>query len=80
MKLVHPMQRVDVTLLVPDHTVAAHKTYLSIGFLLLDQSLGEYDVMTRVGRVEVRAPTAADQATVSSGKLAASFDAHFLSR
>lgn len=73
-------RRVDVTLLVPGYTAAEHKVYLSIAFLLLDGALGEYDVMTRVGHVDVRAPTAADTEAVTFLKLPTAFDANFPKR
>jgi hypothetical protein len=68
-------QRIDVTLLIPGHTAATHKTYLGITFLLLDQALGEYDVMTRVGGVDVRARVSTDKAAVTLKRLPAAFDA-----
>jgi hypothetical protein len=46
-------QMVDITVFIPGYTQAAHKTYAAIAFLLLDEALGEYDVETRVGQVNV---------------------------
>jgi hypothetical protein len=43
----------DPTVFIPGYTQTAHKTYAAITFLLLDEALGEYDVETRIGQVNV---------------------------
>lgn len=45
-----------------------------IGFLMLDQALGEYDVMTGLGRVDIEPALAVDQGKPFAG-LMAEFDA-----
>lgn len=42
---------------MPGYDEANRDTYAGIAFLLLDQALGEYDVETRVGFIDVRAPS-----------------------
>jgi hypothetical protein len=44
---------VDITVFIPGYTQAAHKTYAAIAFLFLDEALGEYDVETRIGQVNI---------------------------
>ncbi|MTV36708.1 hypothetical protein [Duganella radicis] len=46
-----------ITVLIPGYTESKHETYAGIAFLLLDQALGEYDVETRVGAIDVAAPS-----------------------
>jgi hypothetical protein len=46
-------EKVDITVFIPGYTKAAHKTYAAIAFLFLDEALGEYDVETRVGKVNI---------------------------
>ena len=46
-------QTADLTVFVPAYTQAAHPTYAAVTFLLLDQALGEDDVETRIGPVNV---------------------------
>lgn len=71
---------VDVTLLIPGCTADTHKACIGITFLMLDQALGEYDVMTRVGAVDARAPTPGDKTTVTLERLPAAFDAYVTKR
>lgn len=46
-----------ITVLIPGYTKSKHETYAGIAFLILDQALGEYDVETRVGAIDVAAPS-----------------------
>jgi len=46
-----------LTVLIPGYTKAKHDSYAGIAFLILDQALGEYDVETRVGTIDVNAPS-----------------------
>jgi hypothetical protein len=48
--------KAGITVFVPGYTKAAHETYMGVAFLFLDQALGEFDVETRVGFIEVLAP------------------------
>jgi hypothetical protein len=55
-----------VIVCIPGYSEAARRDYLGIAFLLLDQALGEYDVETRVGSIEVRAPSSPAAAAAHS--------------
>jgi len=46
-------QKMDITVFVPNYTKTAYEKYAPIAFLLLDQALGEYEVETRVGAIEI---------------------------
>lgn len=46
-------QKMDITVFVPNYTKTAYEKYAPIVFLLLDQALGEYEVETRVGAIEI---------------------------
>jgi len=71
--------KAGLTVLIPGYAKAAHKTYMGIAFLLLDQAIGEHDVETRVGFIDVRAPSASGQAGYPLRELPAAFDS-FLSK
>ena len=66
--------KAGVTVVIPGYTKAAHRTYLAIAFLLLDQAIGEYDVETRVGSIDVQAPSTPGRAGHSLRELPAAFD------
>ena len=69
------VEKSNLTVFVPGYSVAQRNTYMSIVFLMLDQALGEFDVETRVGKIEV---ADASQATEKAGgldTLPATFDA-----
>ena len=68
-------QRIAVTLLIPGYSASTRTAYMGVTFLMLDQALGEYDVMTRVGAVDARAPTPADKTAVPLAQLPMAFDA-----
>ena len=46
--------KAGITVFIKGYETDKHKTYGGIAFLILDQSLGEYDVETKVGFVEVK--------------------------
>jgi hypothetical protein len=46
--------KAGITVIIPGYTKDKQKTYLGLAFLFLDQALGEFDVATRVGFIEVR--------------------------
>jgi len=46
--------KVGITLFIPGHTPENHETMVGIAFLILDQALGEFDVATEVGSIDVR--------------------------
>lgn len=72
--------KAGLKVVIPGYTKAAHKTYIAIAFLLLDQALGEYDVETRAGFIDVQAPTATGPAGYPLSELPAAFDALFAKR
>jgi len=43
--------KVDLTVAMPGYAQEASNAYGQIGYLMLDQALGEYDVETRVGGI-----------------------------
>ncbi len=70
--------KVGLTVFISGYRKSVHNTYLSIAFLFLDQALGEYDVETRVGSIEVRSPSSYPVAnTFSLKQLPAAFDSYF---
>ena len=70
-------QKVGLTLVIPGYTKAAHKTYAGIAFLFLDQVLGEHDVETRVGFINVQEPSAATASARPLSQLPGAFDSFF---
>ena len=50
--------KIAALMFIPSYTQSKHDTYLGIAFLILDQALGEYDVETRIGAIDVSAPSA----------------------
>jgi hypothetical protein len=65
----------DITVFIPGYTQAAHKTYTAIAFLFLDEALGEYDVETRVGQVNVDSVSKAPAQSYSLEALPKAVDA-----
>lgn len=72
--------KAGITVLIPGYTKAAHQTYAGIAFLFLDQALGEYDVETRVGFIDVHAPSTAIANAHSLQELPLTFDSFFAKR
>jgi len=70
-------QKAGITLFIPGYSESAHKAYTGIAFLFIDQALGEYDVETRVGRINVQAPSTSAEGAFPLEKLPAAFDALF---
>jgi hypothetical protein len=66
--------KAGITLFVPGHTAQNHKTMVGIAFLTLDQALGEFDVETKVGFIEVASPNAASESTSPLKELPGAFD------
>lgn len=64
-----------LTVLIPGYTSAQHETFVGITYLLLDQALGEFDVETRVGNIQVAAPSNEFARPVPLKNLAREFDA-----
>lgn len=70
--------KIGVTLMIPGFKETDYGNWVAIAFLFLDQALGEYDVATRVGAVEVQGP--AGKPGLPVAELAAAFDAYFARR
>jgi hypothetical protein len=70
----------DITLFIPGYTQAAHKTYAAIAFLFLDEALGEYDVETRVGQVNVDSASKAPAQSYSLEALPKAVDVIFVQK
>jgi hypothetical protein len=70
-------QTVDLTIFIPGYTQDAYKKYAPIVFLLLDQALGEYDVETRVGQINIESTSKAGGKTCSLEALPREVDALF---
>lgn len=65
---------IGITLFIPGFTEANSKTFRGIAYLLLDQALGEYDVETRVGYIEVKSVMSKNAKAVSLKELPKVFD------
>lgn len=70
-------QKADVTVFVPNYSKAQNRAYSAIVFLLLDQALGEYDVETRVGAIEIEDLAEAPSRAGSLEDLQRTFDRFF---
>ncbi|NVD98142.1 hypothetical protein [Massilia sp. BJB1822] len=69
--------KVGLTVLIPGYTKEKHESFAGIAFLFLDQALGEFDVETRVGFIEVAAPSKKYAQVQSLQSLPATFDGFF---
>ena len=67
--------KVGITVFIPGYARARHDDFSGIAFLFLDQALGEYDVETKVGSIDVAAPVAGEGQAISLAKLPAAFAA-----
>ena len=67
--------KIGITLFMDGYKESDYERYASVGFLLLDQALGEYDVETKVGTIDFTARTAKSKlARQPFSSLAKSFD------
>ena len=66
--------KAGITLFIPGHTTQNHKTMVGISFLMLDQALGEFDVETKVGSIEVASPESAPSTKKPLKELPKAFD------
>ncbi|MFC5461165.1 hypothetical protein [Massilia niabensis] len=73
-------EKVGLTVSIPGYKASEHTPYATIGYLFLDQTLGEFDVETRVGAIQFQAPSGSDTMAVSLHELPAAFDAYFARR
>lgn len=56
--------KVDLTVTMPGYAQETSNAYKQIGYLMLDQALGEYDVETRVGAISFVATPTSDKKAV----------------
>jgi hypothetical protein len=66
--------KVDLTLYLPGYSEHTQDKYKRIAFLFLDQALGEYDVETRVGYIDLKARDEAPPRALSLAQLPGAFD------
>jgi hypothetical protein len=71
-------QLADLTVFIPTYSESKREAYTAIAFLLLDGTLGEYDVETRVGQIQVGAAPKSTVRTFSLETLPNAFDALFV--
>jgi len=72
--------KANLTIFIPGYSRTAHQTYMAIAFLLLDEALGEYDVETRIGNIDIKPLTDAPSSACSLEALPRAFDSSFLSK
>ncbi|HKE55925.1 MAG TPA: hypothetical protein VKB46_04455, partial [Pyrinomonadaceae bacterium] len=53
--------KLGITLFMAGYKETEHERYASIGFLMLDQALGEYDVETKVGGIDFKSSQASSK-------------------
>lgn len=70
-------EKVGLTMIIPGYNTIEHDTYATIGYLFLDQALGEFDVETRVGEIQFQSPSSHRPGTTSLRELPTAFDAYF---
>jgi hypothetical protein len=73
-------RKAGLTVFIPGYVKAERDTYLDMAFLFLDQALGEYDVETRVGFIDVQAPPKSSAGALPLHRLAEAFDAFLAAR
>ena len=66
--------KADIILYFPEYSRASHNAHMGIAFLFLDHALGEYDVETRVGKIDVRPLSDAPADSCTLEKLPVIFD------
>jgi hypothetical protein len=66
--------------MIPGYNEAEQDTYASIGYLFLDQALGEFDVETRVGQIDFEATSEHHTEAKPLRELPALVDAYFAHR
>lgn len=69
-----------LTILIPGYTKVKDDTFRTIAYLFLDQALGEFDVETRVGFIEVAAPSERYKLAEPLRALPKAFDAFLAGR
>ena len=53
-ELIPNNNKIDITLYIMNYNEIDKNIYAAIGFLFLDTNLGEYDVETKVGKVDIK--------------------------
>lgn len=67
--------KAGITLFIEGYRQSEHQKYAGVVYLMLDQELGEYDVETKVGFIELKPNTVASKLTKQSfSALAPTFD------
>ena len=75
---VHPQgDQVGLTVTIPGYDPAEHDRFAGFVYLFLDQALGEFDVETRVGTIDIQKPSNPAAAALSLRALPAAVDAYF---
>jgi hypothetical protein len=72
--------KIGVILYFEGYKPADRELYTAIAFLILDGALGEYDVETKIGSIDVRSRAEADPHAAELAELPAAFDALYLNR
>jgi hypothetical protein len=70
--------KAGLTVIIPGYSTVNQKTYRGLGFLILDQALGEYDVATRVGYIEVQGSSIENSKALPLRELPKAFDRFFV--
>jgi len=66
--------KMDLTMYLPGYSGRTQDMYKGVAFLFLDQALGEYDVETRVGYIELKARDEAPPRALPLAQLPTAFD------
>jgi hypothetical protein len=69
--------KLDVTMIIPGYNAKDKDTFVGVAFLLLDNVLGEYDVETRIGKIDVQDTDYVPETAWPLAELAKQFDARF---
>jgi hypothetical protein len=67
-------RKVDLAVFLPGYSDGAQSAFVTITFLLLDHAVGEYDIESFVGRVDVRNLSEAPSNSLSLRELPVAFD------
>lgn len=70
-------EQIEITLFIENYTDDQRDFYLGHVFILLDEALGEYDVETKVGFIDLQ-PLTKSNAVISFNDLAKHFDEKYL--
>ena len=73
-------EKADLRIFIAGYSAVERKTFRAIAYLFLDQALGEVDVETRVGGIDVQAPLTPNSNAIPLNELPKAFDACVLKR